>query len=441
MSGAPVPLIGRSILRLCNRSLIAMLAMSLAFLSSMANPRTAIAQQAASSALSADRQQGSETIEAAFLTGLFLLDNGQPEQAIPIFLRILAVDPTLVRVRLELARAYYEAEQWSRAREEFFTVLSGNIPDPVRERVLSFIQAIDSRRGFDWDLTLGITTAGNSRQYDTDEIDLNFEGIVLPFQLDRPVGTELAARVAGAASYRRPLEFSANQAFDAVAFVGVDFDLIDARGSQYDDYNLGARVGARLAWPTTTVTIAPFTSTRFFGGERVEDRFGLEATFERRNLFGGSVFGFTSFAEKDSRVSDDRSGRIANALIGFRRSVGGRATVGFSIGVEDSRVDFDLEDYTETEARIFGSYDALFGLTMRPSVYYGQRQFRNPSPLFTESPDETSVGFQILVEKNDFFIGDGFSPFASLQYERTKSDIEAFSFTDTQLQVGLERRF
>ena len=191
----------------------------------------------------------------------------------------------------------------------------------------------------------------------------------------------------------------------------------------------------------TTISLGPFVSTRFIASERFEDEIGVEVSFERRNLLGGSAFGFASIADLTNRVSDDLSGREINALLGFRRSVGGQATIGFSLGLQDREVDFSLENYRDTELRAFGTYDARFGVTLRPSLYIGRKVFKNPNALFTASPDESAVGATLRIEKNDIFIGNGFSPFADLQIERTKSEIAAFSFRETQFQLGLERRF
>ena len=52
-----------------------------------------------------------------------------------VFAAILARSPDLVRVRLELARAYFLSRQWGRARREFLSVLAGDIPEPVRGNV------------------------------------------------------------------------------------------------------------------------------------------------------------------------------------------------------------------------------------------------------------------------------------------------------------------
>lgn len=357
-----------------------------------------------------------------------------------MFLEILAIDPTLVRVRLELARAYFEAEQWTRARREFFTALSADLPEPVRIRVLGFIQAIDARRGFDWDLSVGIATIGDRRDYDSDTVELDFGFGPIPAAIPRQ-DNDLGVRLTGALSYRRALDQNPGAAAETVAFVGLDFDLLDGPGSDLDDHTLGARTGLRFLAARSSVVANIFARTRHASGRHFEDRYGVEVSFERRTAFGASVFGAASYAELDNATRDDLDGTAVQASIGVRRSIGGRASIGTSLRVEENRVDFDLQDYRDTEWRIFGSYDAPYGITLFPAVSFSYRDFLDPSPVFVKSPNERAVGIDLTLEKNDLFLGDGFSPFLRVSYERGRSDIDAFSYTEKRFQVGLERRF
>lgn len=386
-------------------------------------------------------QPGNPAIEQRFMIGLGLLNAGRPDGAIPVFLSILASDPTLVRVRLELARAYFEAEQWSRARQEFFRVLSTDLPDSVRARVLGFIRAIDARRGFDWDLSVGVTTLGNRRRYDSDTVDLDVGFGAVPFTLDRSTESAIGMRITGDMTYRRALEQSMITAANTVAFAGLDLDLLDGPGSQFDDITFGLRAGLRFLGSRTSVAVTGFGRTRHVAGDAVEDRFGAEVSFERRTGFGGAMFGAVALARLDSAIAEDRDGHVVQALLGVRQSVGGRASLGTSIRVEENRVAFDLENYRDTEWRVFGSYDAAYGISLSPSLSVRYRDFRAPSPLFTASPDERALALELTLEKTDLFLGDGFSPFVTVGYTRVTSDIAAFAYDETQMRIGLERRF
>lgn len=379
-------------------------------------------------------------IEAVFLSGLTDLRNGRPESAIEKFSAILATNPNLVRVRLELARAYFMARQWTRARNEFFTVLSGDLPDPVRARVLGFIREIDARRGFDWDLSLRLTTVGNQRKYDTDEIILSFLGLNLPFTLNRDTSTDIGVRATGAANFRRPVDLGFSR-LQTVAFASFSFDVTEARTSRYDDYIFTGRFGLRTLSQYTTASFGPAIGTRLIGGQTFENRIALEAAFERRNLLGSSVFGTLSGAQLHNPRSSALDGHSVEAELGIRRSLGGRGLIGVSAFYQDKSVEDTLENYVRKRITLFGQYDARGGFTFRPSAYLERKSFKTPSPLLTGNPDETSWGSSLRVEKNDLFIGNGFSPFGLVEYSRTDSGIPAYSFSETNFELGLERRF
>ena len=140
-------------------------------------------------------------------------------------------------------------------------------------------------------------------------------------------------------------------------------------------------------------------------------------------------------------TSDLLDGYETGAEIGFRRSFGGRGLIGISVFFEDKSVDDTLENFLRQRLTIFGRADARGGFTLRPSVYVEHKRFRTPSILFTGDPDETSWGGTFRIEKNDVFFGNGFSPFLLVTYQRTKSGIEAFSYSETGFELGLERRF
>lgn len=391
---------------------------------------------ATSTALLADEIE----IESLFLSGLSDLENGRPQSAIEKFSTILATNPNLIRVRLELARAFFMARQWTRARNEFFTVLSGDLPDPVRARVLGFIREIDARRGFDWDLSIGFTQVGNNRRYDTDSITLNFFGLDLPFTLNRDTSTEIGLRATGAANFRQPLNISLPNV-QMVAFASVDFDLTEAPTSQHDDYIFVGRLGLRALSQYTTSSFGPVLATRLIGGNVYENRVGLQAAFERRNLLGVSVYGAISGFKLHSPRSSALDGHSFEGELGLRRSVGGRGVIGLSAFVQDKSVDANLENYTRKRLTLFGQYNARGGFTYRPSAYLERTAFKTPSPLLTGDPDEITWGSTLRVEKNDLFIGNGFSPFAQVAYRRTNSGIDAYSFSETDFELGLERRF
>ncbi|MCV6586714.1 MAG: tetratricopeptide repeat protein [Marinibacterium sp.] len=223
-----------------------------------------------------------EQIEARFLVALDALDRGDPQFAIRELTAILALDPGLIRVRLELARAYFEAEEWARARQEFFVVLSADIPDEVRSNVLIYIRAIDARRGVEWNARIALARLGDARNYDTDEIRLGFGGVELPFELERDSDTRLGLRGAVDVTLRAPLAALSGERAQALGFATLAADFEEGPGSDYDDHRLSAAAGLRYVRNRTTLDTALTAGTRFVRGDQYQDRVGLRVTGEHR---------------------------------------------------------------------------------------------------------------------------------------------------------------
>ncbi|MCY4431495.1 MAG: surface lipoprotein assembly modifier [Rhodospirillales bacterium] len=107
------------------------------------------------------------------------------DEAIASF-RVLLVDrPALVRVRLELARAFYLKGEDRLAKRNFEQVLAGKAPPPVVLNVNRFLTEIRARRR--WDLHAGISLAPDTNiGAGSDEriIYINVGGARLPFTRD-----------------------------------------------------------------------------------------------------------------------------------------------------------------------------------------------------------------------------------------------------------------
>ncbi|PWR01806.1 hypothetical protein DKT77_14490 [Meridianimarinicoccus roseus] len=385
--------------------------------------------------------QEARAVDAAFLRGLAALDGGAPRAAIPVFLGILGPHPDLVRVRLELGRAYFEDRQWSNARREFLLVLSADIPRPVRANVLAYIRAIDSRRGFDWDISLALTELRSGENYRTDTIDLNFGGIALPFTLNRTDDRELGLTFSASAGLRADLPTLSGPGIATTAF-GEAFSFGDyARTPSLRDISYGLRAGLRFSAPRTTSSVAVVATRREVAAEHFEDRAGLELAAERRSPGGLSVFGSAQVLDVDNAFTDTLDGSSVFAEAGLRRSIGGRAVIGAALFGEARRADLDFESYDRVGLRVFGSVEARFGLSIRPSVTWARTHYITPNPLFIGSRDERELTGRLRVEKTDLILGDGFSPFIELEANEVQSGIDAFSYWSRGVSVGLRRVF
>ena len=84
-------------------------------------------------------------LQVLFLSGALYAMKGRYRDAAEEFRLMLARDPTLVRPRLELARALFLAREYNAARYHFEQVLASPLPDMVRANVLTYLTLIRER--------------------------------------------------------------------------------------------------------------------------------------------------------------------------------------------------------------------------------------------------------------------------------------------------------
>ncbi|MDQ5984960.1 MAG: hypothetical protein CSYNP_00658 [Syntrophus sp. SKADARSKE-3] len=84
-----------------------------------------------------------ETMDIMWWLGTSAMKVGETKLAIEKFKKMLAVDPKLYRVRLELATAYFETRQYDEARKELNIVKQANPPEEVVKNIDKLLVAID----------------------------------------------------------------------------------------------------------------------------------------------------------------------------------------------------------------------------------------------------------------------------------------------------------
>ena len=108
------------------------------------------------------------------------------DKAIATFRKMLVANPSLVRVRLELARAFFLKGEDRLARRHFEQVLAGKPPAGVALNVQRFLAQIRARKR--WSVRLGAAVAPDTNiGAGSDEriIYIDFAGQLLPFRRDQ----------------------------------------------------------------------------------------------------------------------------------------------------------------------------------------------------------------------------------------------------------------
>lgn len=383
-----------------------------------------------------------QEIEADFQKGLRALEAGDAETAIRLFRAILAQRPALPRVRLELARAYFAAREWERSRRAFFAVLSGDIPDTVRTNVIRYLRAIDARRGFDWDLSVALAASPRAaRSYDTDTVMVEVGGVRLPFTIEREDDGAVGIEASGEAEYRFDLSGPSTEGVRVTALAGASFDVFEGEGRGADDYTIGGELGVRGAWPRTSLTGSTFVSTREFAGDHFEDRLGVATDLAWRDRSGISFFSSVTVGVVDDHVAEARDGTFGRLRAGVAKSIAGRASAGAALFGEHLDAERDFETYTTLGGQVFGSADIGLGLDVSGQIYLLNQEYRAPVPGLAGPRNEWEYGVDLDVAKTDLFLLGQFTPFVRLGVSRRKSSLDAFSYYEHRLSLGVRRAF
>ncbi|MCY4584073.1 MAG: surface lipoprotein assembly modifier [Chloroflexi bacterium] len=228
------------------------------------------------------------------------------DEAIAAFREMLVADPNLVRVRLELARAFYLKGEDSLARRHFEAVLAGGVPPEVAANVRAFLIEIRARRR--WSIHGGFAIAPDTNIGAGSEertIYIPVFGQSLPFTRDADELTSSGVGLVlwGGGEYQYPTGPTTRLR------AGANVSRRDHSGSQFDEASLAVHLGPRALLTTRTEASALLTARQNWAGT-VKDHHALGGRIEAAHRVSRSV-------TVNGRVSlEDRHYRTRTGLDG-----------------------------------------------------------------------------------------------------------------------------
>ncbi len=211
--------------------------------------------------------------EFDFLYGLAALETGKPNDAVFAFERITYTYQDQLRVKLELARAYYQINNFQAARQLFNDVLATNPTENVKANIKIFLDLIEERENnisgnFDFYVStnigsdsninsataLGVITIpgfGNvTLSSNGKSIDDNFNDVGAGVAYNKPFSKTSALTLTGNASHHN--NFSSNT-FDLDVF---------AADATYTDINGNTRMSYGIKNQMVNLNSEPFQDSR-----------------------------------------------------------------------------------------------------------------------------------------------------------------------------------
>ena len=268
-----------------------------------------------------------EAIEpsALFLYGLASLEASQRpgrsdeeqetllDEAIAAFHVMLVQRPELVRVRLELARAFYLKGEDDLARRHFEAVLAGGVPEEVAANVNLFLEEIRSRGR--WSFNVGFALAPDSNIGAGSEertIYIPVFGQPLPFERDAEELTSSGVGVSvwGGAEYQVPM------AERWRLRAGGQTARREYEGSEFDQLYLAAHLGPRwLIDQDTEGSLLASARQRWIGTVPDNRELGARLEAGRRITPRVTVFASASWHDRRYRINTHLDGPVMDASL------------------------------------------------------------------------------------------------------------------------------
>jgi hypothetical protein len=373
-----------------------------------------------------------DPLEVLFLSGMLATAQGQDEQAIEAFRRVLDRRPDLVRVRLELARALFRAGEDGAAKHHFERALGARLPEAVEENVRRYLEQIRRRRLWSLEAGVGVLpdsniNTGSNQQYVT------IGG--LPFTLSSEAreqsGVGLLVSVAGT----RAVDLGAGWRLRGFASL-LRRDYADSR---FDDMILRASVGPRRVWGTGEVGIAPLVSERRFGNDVFNRSSGLRVDgggqLGRRWLVEGAL----EWQRFEHPQQPARDGGVLWSFAGLRHLWDPVSSVllGLDYYLDDARADVYRQHATGLTAGHFRDWRG--GVSTAATVRVAFTRFEGLQPLFGEYRNDRLVTWSLVLTRRDWDIL-GFSPSLSLTRHENDSSIGLYAFQRWQVLIAMNGR-
>ena len=232
------------------------------------------------------------------------------DEAIAALHTMLIDRPDLVRVRLELARAFFLKGEDSLARSHFERVLAGKPPAPVVANVQRFLAEIRARRR--WTMYLGGAMSPDSNiGGGSDERIIYIND--LPFRRDAEELTTsgIGVSVWTGGEYQYPLGERLRLR------LGGDVSRQDYGGSKFDQTSVSVHAGPRwLVDKDTEVSLVGNARRRWTGTSPSNDDLGARIEAGHRLTPRIRVNGRASWYRRDNRTKDFLDGPILDFTLG-----------------------------------------------------------------------------------------------------------------------------
>ena len=258
-------------------------------------------------ALAATPDQDPDQLEALFRQGMAAVEasvtaddeddrDALLDEAIAAFRKMLVANPGLLRVRLELAHAFFLKEEDSLARQQFEAVLAGGVPPEVAANVRSFLIAIRARKR--WSYSGGFAIAPDTNiGAGSDERTIYIYGLPFERDVEELTSSGVGLVVWGGAEYQYPMGDRTRLRS------GANVRRREHSGSAFDEASLALHAGPRfLIDADTEASVLATVGQHWLGTVKDHHALGGRVEAGHRLTRNATIFGRVSLEDRHYRT-------------------------------------------------------------------------------------------------------------------------------------------
>jgi tetratricopeptide (TPR) repeat protein len=369
-------------------------------------------------------------LQVLFLSGALYAIKGRYSEAAEEFRLMLARDPTLVRPRLELARALFLAHEYNAARYHFEQVLASPLPDMVRLNILNYLTLIRERVP-SFAFSFDIVADSNPKQATSSSI-VEIGGLL--YQLNQSARAERATGALVTAQGKVPLpsdpSWFVRGYVEHYDYPGGDLDqgygqLLGGKHIDLGPHGLDFEGGAHLA-TYAGHTLYQGATWRVSDFIRVGQTYALNLAVEARDLRYDD-FPFLSGWQYVGNAE------IRHAITPVSSIFGGLTYIR-GLAAEDP---FAFTGYGINVRYTHEFKGGWIGSVFYQYSWYG---FDGVDPFFGEVRVDNDNRAELSVT-NRYLSYKGFAPRLTVGMDNRRSNIELYSFHRVYVRVGVVTEF
>ena len=358
--------------------------------------------------------------------------------AIAAFRSILIDEPGLVRVRLELALAFFFKGNDDLAIDHFERAMVGKPPDPVIANIRTFLNVMRARRR--WTGYFGFSLAPDTNiNAASDAQFIYING--LPFRRDTRSQASSAIGVVGwgGAEYQYPL---ANR---WRLRAGFNVNHREYKGNRFDQTFLAGYVGPRwLLSRNTEMSLLASASQRWWGGSPFNYDVGARLEVEHRLLPGLRLSGRAAWQDRTNQQQKFLEGPLMVFSLGANYVLFPTVQVNALVGYQQQDVQARRWDSAGYWTRVGTNVALPWGFTVGVSAEFRWTNYeRGWAPFIANNttPREDQTRILQATILNRALTVYGFSPQIAFSNQVRESNAQVFDYKRNLVEMRWVRQF